>query len=546
MSFFEHLEEFRRRGLWIFAVFIVFFTLFISFSIRFVEVSGIALPYLWPDFFNSISVQVVRFTLEWYLPDFVTAVQIAPAEAILVQFKVAMFLAIVTSMPMIVYQLSKFVAPGLHEREKKVILKITVPATLLFLAGILVSHFLLLPFVFDFLYTIGLNIGFVPLARADPVFDIVLLFFLGMGLAFQTPVVMWGLSALGILDPEVYKKHWRIALVAFFLFGAVITPDGSGITMALVAVPMSVLYVVGYVLATRTWRDRDRPREPKDTGSRRSSPTVWSAIILVGAVIVTFVYVGTPLLTPSPTPTPILSGTADLTLPAFVLYSPSPLDPAMGTGATLMAGAATAVTYLWSATASDGAEVEVRLNMTPAAPFDPGSGGARLTLYPAVWTSDTQRSLQLAASEGDAGVYLLNLSVAYTVFDVGGRLLLAYEPTPSDASFRPLNQVGLAPPLPSDRALLDQGQFTSLGPGWELTTSLDEVRERNTTFTYNFTVADIPLGERTLTLSLSRTFAWSPEESLDVWIRGSTAADFVYAWYVDSRFGSIYPVLQDT
>lgn len=541
MSFFEHLEEFRRRGLWIFAVFIVFFTLFISFSVRFVEVGGIALPYLWPDFFNSISVQVVRLTLDWYLPDFVTAVQITPAEAILVQFKVAMFLAVVASMPMIVYQLSKFIAPGLYVREKKVILKITVPATLLFLTGVLVSHFLILPFVFDFLYTIGLNIGFVPFARADPVFDIVLLFFLGMGLAFQTPVVMWGLTALGLVDPEVYKKYWRIAIVAFFFFGAIITPDGSGITMALVAVPMSVLYVVGYVLATRTWRDREKPKEPEDTGSRRPSPTVWSAIILVGAVIITFVYLGTPLLTPSPTP--IASGTADLTLPAFVLYSPSPLNPAMGTGATLMAAATTAVTYLWSASASDGTEIAVRLNMTPTAPFDSGSEGARLTLYPASWTSDTQRSLQLAASEGGAGVYLLNLSVAYTVFDVGGRLLIAYEPTPSNASFRPLNQAGLAPPLPSDRTLLDRGQFTSLGPGWELTASLDQVRERNLTFTYNFTVADIPLGGRTLTLSLSRTFAWSPDESLDVWVRGSTAADFVYTWYVDSRFGSIYPVL---
>jgi sec-independent protein translocase protein TatC len=547
MSFFEHLEEFKRRAMWIFVVFLAFFAIFVTFSIRFVEVGGIALPYLWPDFFNSISVQLIGYSLEFYLPDFVTAIQIEPAEAILVQFKMAMFLAVVASMPMIVYQLAKFVSPGLHEREREVILKITVPATLLFLTGILISHFLILPFVFDFLYTIGLNIGFVPLARADPVFDIVLLFFLGMGLAFQTPVVMWGLSAMGLVDPAAYKKYWRYAVIAFFLFGAIITPDGSGITMILVAGPMSLLYVVGYVLAVRRWRQRDGPTgppEPKEGGTGRSSKAAWSAVILVGAIIVGFVYLGTPLFVAPDTPTPIAWGTLQVALPAFILYSPTPLTLEMRTGGTLTLGAGTAVTFEWSGTASDGTDVMVELDGTPTGALAPSSMGSRLTVFPTKWTADDLTSLHLATSGGNAGLYALNLSVAYTVFEVGGRLLLSYAPTPLSASFVPLSQVPVGPPLPAERALLDRGRFTSLDPGWELGASLDAVRARNDTFEFAFTVAEIPLPDRSLTLSLTRTFAWSAQESLDVWVRGTAAVDFVYTWYVDMRFGSIYPILE--
>ncbi|MFQ5919749.1 MAG: twin-arginine translocase subunit TatC [Thermoplasmata archaeon] len=544
MSFFEHLEEFKRRALRIFVVFLVFFALFITFSIRFVEVGGISIPYLWPDFFNSISVQVIGFSLEWYLPAFVTPVQITPAEAILVQFKVAMFLAVLASMPMIVYQLSKFVSPGLYEREKQVILKITVPATLLFLTGVLIAHFLILPFVFDFLYTVGQNIGLEPLARVDPVFDVVLLFFVGMGLAFQTPVIMWGLTALGVVDPEVFKKYWRYAVLGFFVFGAVITPDGSGLTMMLVALPMSVLYVVGYLLSVRTWRRREGPEEPRDGGSKRSSPAVWSAVILVGAVIVAFVWLGTPLLTPTTPSTPIASGTLDVTLPAFVLYSPIPLTTEMETGATLTAGAFTTVPFVWSASASDGTNARVELNVTPTGPFHPSSGGDMLTVLPTHWTPENLTSLRLAASGGSAGLYALNLSIAYTVFDVGGSLVVAYEPTPTSAAFVELALTPVDPPMRSEMTRLDRGRLTSLGPGWELSASLDSVRADNATFMFNFPVAEIPLTGRTLSLSLVRSFTWSPGEDLDLWIRGDTAAEFVYTWFVDDRFGSIYPVLE--
>jgi sec-independent protein translocase protein TatC len=67
---------------------------------------------------------------------------------------------------------------------------------------------------------------------------------------------MYGLSAVGILSADFWKRHWRIATAGIFIFGALITPDGSGVTMMLVSLPMLLLYVVGYAFARRAQRVR--------------------------------------------------------------------------------------------------------------------------------------------------------------------------------------------------------------------------------------------------------------------------------------------------
>jgi sec-independent protein translocase protein TatC len=95
---------------------------------------------------------------------------------------------------------------------------------------------------------------------ADDFISFVLLFMLAFGLAFELPVLMYGLTALGIISSEFWKKNWRFAAIAIFVFGAIITPDGSGITMFLVALPMLALYVLGYAASVRLERRRERTK----------------------------------------------------------------------------------------------------------------------------------------------------------------------------------------------------------------------------------------------------------------------------------------------
>src|SRR5256885_1037963 len=111
-------------------------------------------------------------------------------------------------------------------------------------------------------YLVPERVGGIPLnfSFAPPWDAYVVMFKVAFVLAFQLPVLMYGLSALGIVRSDFWKKYWRFAAIAIFLFGAIITPDGSGITMFLVALPMLALYVVGYGAAVRVEHGRARAK----------------------------------------------------------------------------------------------------------------------------------------------------------------------------------------------------------------------------------------------------------------------------------------------
>ena len=79
----------------------------------------------------------------------------------------------------------------------------------------------------------------------------VIIFLIAYGLVFELPIIMVGLTRLGVVSPEFWAENWRYAFVGMIIFGAVVTPDGSGVTQIIVAAPMMVLYVIGYFIAKR-------------------------------------------------------------------------------------------------------------------------------------------------------------------------------------------------------------------------------------------------------------------------------------------------------
>jgi sec-independent protein translocase protein TatC len=174
---------------------------------------------------------------------------------VVVQLKTALFLALLVTSPLTAYEIGKFVGPALKPSERRLLFRVTIPILLLFLAGVLLCLVVVLPFTFSLLFTYQTALGAnLLLLFADDFISFVLLFMLAFGLAFELPVLMYGLSALGVVSSEFWKKNWRFAAVAIFVFGAIITPDGSGITMFLVALPMLALYVFGYLATVRLER----------------------------------------------------------------------------------------------------------------------------------------------------------------------------------------------------------------------------------------------------------------------------------------------------
>src|SRR3990172_7841429 len=211
MTFFEHLEELRARLKRVVIAFLVAFIITLTFSFQPVDLGGttvwLPLPTLQQN--ETIPAQLFQVLNESLVQGSARIIVTSAPEAVVIQLKVAMFLAVILTSPVMTVEFWRFVAPGLKPKERRLIFRLTAPVVILFVAGVVMSR-------------------------------------LGFGLAFELPVVMYGLSYLGIVQPDFWKKNWRYAAIAIFIFGAVITPDGSGITMMLVALPMLVLYAAGY------------------------------------------------------------------------------------------------------------------------------------------------------------------------------------------------------------------------------------------------------------------------------------------------------------
>jgi len=269
MSFFEHLEELRERLKVIIVVVIIFFVLFMTMGLGQIDVGSRRIPMLVPALGPSekpVGTQFFLWLKGYLVPDSVNGLRVnftfkQPWDGIVVQIKAAFFLALLFASPLIAYEFGRFIGPALKPSEKRLVIRVTVPILVLFLSGVLLCFVVVLPFTFNLLYTVQTTLGAnVLLLFADDFISFVLLFMLAFGLAFQLPVVMYGLSYVGIVSANFWKKYWRFATIAIFVFGAVITPDGSGVTMMLVSIPMLVLYALGYAFAARTEKLRARTK----------------------------------------------------------------------------------------------------------------------------------------------------------------------------------------------------------------------------------------------------------------------------------------------
>ena len=128
----------------------------------------------------------------------------------------------------------------------------------LVIAGILFSYSIVIPFTLTFLYKYGQSLGVATFLNINDFISFVLQFFLAFGIAFELPVIMYAIALTDIIDTRFWRKNFRYAALVLVIFGAIITPDGSGITMWFVSGPMIALYLLGMVAIER--RDKIRRR----------------------------------------------------------------------------------------------------------------------------------------------------------------------------------------------------------------------------------------------------------------------------------------------
>jgi sec-independent protein translocase protein TatC len=185
----------------------------------------------------------------------VSLVFLAPAEAFWMHMKVSFVASFIVALPVIFFQIWRFISPGLLSNEKKYLIPFLVSSTALFLAGALFCFVIILPFAMTFL--LGYKTGsLTPMISVGSYIDFCLKFILAFGAIFELPLVIVFLSKFGIVSPQGLSKNRKYAVLFAFIAAAVLTPTPDAFNQVLMAVPIIILYEIGILLSIIIYRKK--------------------------------------------------------------------------------------------------------------------------------------------------------------------------------------------------------------------------------------------------------------------------------------------------
>ncbi|OGS80447.1 MAG: twin arginine-targeting protein translocase TatC [Gallionellales bacterium GWA2_55_18] len=165
-----------------------------------------------------------------------------------VPLKVAMMAALLVALPYILYQTWRFVAPGLYEHERRLVVPLIVASTLLFFCGMAFAYFAVFPVVFGFI-TASAPQGVAVMTDIDKYLSFVLGMFLAFGFTFQVPVAVVLLVRMGAVSVEKLRDIRSYVIVGAFILGAIFTPPDV-VSQFMLAIPLWLLYEAGIVVAS--------------------------------------------------------------------------------------------------------------------------------------------------------------------------------------------------------------------------------------------------------------------------------------------------------
>ena len=232
MPFTEHLRELRNRLL-----------------VSIVTVGLLAVVLFWPS----------QFIIKWMVGAYfhgVTLHAFGPADVIFTEFKLSLIGGIVLGLPMLFYQAWMFVVPAIHPRTRRMVYAFIVPSLLLALAGLAFAHYVVIPRVVAALLGITSEVA-TPTFGVNETLGFVLILLGLFAIIFQLPIVLIGLARLGIINGAWLGKYRRHAFFAMVVAAGIAAPDGNPLTMALLALPMYVLYEASIwiiLIFERSWR----------------------------------------------------------------------------------------------------------------------------------------------------------------------------------------------------------------------------------------------------------------------------------------------------
>ena len=240
LTLIEHLSELRRR------VFICLIALVMGAMVAFL---------FWTDIVELLKLPAQEVNDGQGVNLIATQV----AELLSTSVKVSLVGGFVLALPVILYQVIRFVAPGLTPSERRYLVLFMPGAFLAFCCGLAFAYYVLTPRALPFLLTFGGGVA-DPLIRISNYVDVMLRLHFWMGLSFETPVIMYLLGQLGIVTARMFSRFRKYWVVIAFILGAIITPTFDPLNQTLVAAPLLALYEIGILLAWLAGRARQRAR----------------------------------------------------------------------------------------------------------------------------------------------------------------------------------------------------------------------------------------------------------------------------------------------
>jgi len=235
MTFIDHLEELRWRVV--------------------KAVIGLVVAVSVCAYFSDWIVNVVILRPRRLTNPPLELINTVPYGQITFYMMVVIFSGLILSMPWILYQVWKFIQPGLMPRERKYISGIVAFTSVCFLTGVAFAYFVMLPYMLQFFASFGTT-DIHNMISVDEYMGFVLQLVLVSGLIFELPMVAYFLALLGILTPAFMRHYRRHAVVVILVFAAVITPTTDPVTMMVFSVPILLLYEISIWIAGVAIRKR--------------------------------------------------------------------------------------------------------------------------------------------------------------------------------------------------------------------------------------------------------------------------------------------------
>lgn len=226
LTLIDHLLELRRRLIWIMAVLLVCFLILVPFAQKIYTFVAAPLMSNLPEGTHMIATDVIA-------PFFVP-------------IKVTLMVAFLLTLPHTLFQIWKFVAPGLYRHEKRLIFPLMVSSLALFALGMAFAYFLVFPVIFRFLAGVtpdGVNMA----TDIDKYLSFILGMFMAFGVTFEVPVVVILLNKIGVVNIQQLYKARPYIIVLAFIIAAIVTPPDV-LSQTLLAIPLILLYEIGILI----------------------------------------------------------------------------------------------------------------------------------------------------------------------------------------------------------------------------------------------------------------------------------------------------------